>query len=142
MAFQIPVPTPGQLYTHCGPWKIREDVWTPRNITCIVNLMGMPMDWPPDFEHIIFEIRDYGVPEDAAAAPVLLKSLCDKLAAGINMAVHCHGGHGRTGMVVALLYAKLHGVPGAEAIEEVRKVNARYIETEEQEKYVRDFVHE
>jgi ADP-ribosyl-[dinitrogen reductase] hydrolase len=54
---------------------------------------------------------------------------------GISIALHCHGGKGRTGMIAARLLVELGSAP-ALAIERVRTARPGSIETREQEAFV------
>lgn len=56
------------------------------------------------------------------------------LAQGKNVLVHCAGGNGRTGMVIAGIVKSVgvrHPIPW------IRRVKSSYVETEEQEKFVK-----
>lgn len=55
-------------------------------------------------------IPDFGVPDRAAAEPVLA-ALTDDLAAGRHVLVHCWGGVGRSGLVAAALLVRLGATP-------------------------------
>jgi ADP-ribosyl-[dinitrogen reductase] hydrolase len=54
---------------------------------------------------------------------------------GISIALHCHGGKGRTGVIAARLLVELGSAP-ALAIERVRTARPGSIETREQEEFV------
>jgi protein-tyrosine phosphatase len=138
MPVEIPIPTSGKLFSHRIPIRVPGNFWADNQITCIVDLMGCPRDqrWAEDVEHIQFVIRDYSIPEDSEATRTLIHHVCEKLMAGTNVAIHCMGGAGRTGMIVSLVYARLHGVSGAEALRACRRLNPSYVETPEQEAFV------
>lgn len=63
------------------------------------------------------------------------RELREMLAHGSSFAVHCRGGLGRTGMIVARLLVELGSEPQA-AIERVRRVRPGAIETRDQEAFV------
>ncbi|MCK5366227.1 MAG: tyrosine-protein phosphatase, partial [Gammaproteobacteria bacterium] len=63
-----------------------------------------------------------------------LRSLLDD---GFSVALHCHGGKGRTGTIAARLLVELGSAP-ALAIERVRAARPGSIETTAQEKFVHD----
>jgi ADP-ribosyl-[dinitrogen reductase] hydrolase len=82
-------------------------------------------------------IRDMQVPgaDFEARWPAISLELRGLLDNGSAIAVHCHGGKGRTGTVAARLLVELGTAP-AEAIERVRRARPGAIETREQERYV------
>jgi atypical dual specificity phosphatase len=82
-------------------------------------------------------IKDMDVPAVRTTASICagMKRAID---AGRGVAVHCRAGLGRTGLLVAS-YLVWDGRSAAEAIEAVRRVNARYIQTTSQEKFIRQF---
>ena len=62
-------------------------------------------------------------------------NLRNRLLSGQSIVVHCRGGLGRTGLVVACLLIELGEEPD-EAIQRVREVRPGAVETMEQERYV------
>jgi protein-tyrosine phosphatase len=92
-----------------------------------------PMQW------IHLEITDGGIPDERFEQPWLQvrAQLISALANGERVLVHCRGGLGRTGLVVAKLLIET-GVSPDEAIKSVRTARKGAIETEEQENYVRN----
>ena len=59
---------------------------------------------------------------------------------GENVAIHCVGGLGRTGIVAALYLKKYAGLKAEQAIERVRQVRSpRAVENQEQENFIKDF---
>jgi ADP-ribosyl-[dinitrogen reductase] hydrolase len=56
---------------------------------------------------------------------------------GLDVLVHCRGGLGRAGTIAARLLIEL-GMDPTKAIEHVRAVRPRAIETSDQERYVRN----
>lgn len=92
-----------------------------------------PMQW------IHFEITDGGIPDERFEQHWLQvrAQLITALANGNRVLVHCRGGLGRTGLVVAKLLIET-GVSPDEAIKSVRTARKGAIETEEQENYVRN----
>jgi hypothetical protein len=59
------------------------------------------------------------------------------LDAGGKIAVHCHAGFGRTGLLIACILVRRDGLSAAEAIAKVRSRRASCIQNSRQ----RDFVH-
>ena len=83
-------------------------------------------------------IRDMSIPDEAFEAswrttgPALHALIRD----GFSVALHCHGGYGRTGTIAARLLVEMGSSPES-AIARVREVRPPSIETPEQEAYVR-----
>jgi len=65
-------------------------------------------------------------------------AIADALAAGKRVAVHCHGGLGRTGTLLAC-YLVQQGMSPTEAIARVREVRPGSVETREQETAVAEY---
>jgi protein-tyrosine phosphatase len=84
-----------------------------------------------------FRIKDFGVPNVKLETWALLAdSVRQLMAEGINVVVFCQGGHGRTGMVAAILCSLL-GVGGTDPVKYVRSVYCNSaVETHDQHKYV------
>lgn len=91
-----------------------------------------PMQW------IHIEITDGGIPDWRFERHWLQvrAQLIAALANGERVLVHCRGGLGRTGLVVAQLLIET-GMSSGEAIKSVRAARKGAIETEDQEDYVR-----
>ena len=85
-------------------------------------------------------IADYGVPDAAVLQDwnAALPGLVAQLQQPGQVLVHCAGGFGRTGMVVAMLLKAL-GEESEEAMARVRSVRPGTVETAEQEAFVRAF---
>merc|ERR1711964_792241 len=81
-------------------------------------------------------IKDYCVPSEDDAV-TLIEDLLNKLRAGEHIIMHCAGGNGRTGIVLYGLYRRI-GIKYA--LKSLRKVNSKYVETAEQEKFVESLV--
>ena len=90
-------------------------------------------------EHLRLAVKDGAVPtlEQEDAAMALLKGLVQRLQDGRTVVVHCRAGQGRSGTVAAMVAAVLGDRPSA-AIERVRAVVPRAVETVAQEAYVAD----
>lgn len=95
-------------------------------------MASQPFRWFP------LEIRDSDIPDSRfeSAWPRVMPELLDILRIGGGVVVHCRGGLGRTGLVVARLLVEL-GLEPEEAISRVRTVRPGAVETWEQEEYIR-----
>jgi len=85
-------------------------------------------------------IPDQDVPkaEFDAAWPQVRATLLASLHAGNNVVLHCRGGLGRTGLVAALILIET-GMTAENAIQAVRSLRPRAIETAAQERYVLNY---
>jgi ADP-ribosyl-[dinitrogen reductase] hydrolase len=84
---------------------------------------------------IYLPIADYAIPEPGG----LSRSLDQALAAaqaGKHIAVHCHGGIGRTGLFLATLATRALGLPGEQALAWVRGYVPGAVETAQQVEFV------
>lgn len=116
---------------------------------CVVTLMEdfeFPMlgiaDFPSvmasqPFEWLHLEIRDADVPDHRfeSAWPLAREKLLAVLERGGKVLVHCRGGLGRTGLMVARLLVE-QGMAAEEAIQLTRSVRQGAIETKAQERHV------
>lgn len=82
-------------------------------------------------------IEDFSTPDEhfMAAWPALRDRLLGRLAAGGRVLVHCRGGRGRSGMIVAALLVA-GGLQPAGAIAAVRRVRPGAVETAGQEAWL------
>ena len=113
-----------------------------KNIHHIVSLVGhiykiqeLITNTGIEIHHI--PIPDWGVPSKSQIQQFLeltSKILNDEEA----IYVHCYGGCGRTGTMLAL-YLISSGINGKEALEKIRSIRPCSVETEEQEKLVLEF---
>lgn len=88
------------------------------------------------FEVIQFPIKDFGVPKSKNKTRMFVDQLIGFLKEGKNILIHCVGGNGRTGLLLACLARKIFGFEGSGAIQWVRKYVPHAVETEIQEKFV------
>jgi protein-tyrosine phosphatase len=80
-------------------------------------------------------IQDFGVPHDIEPLLNLLNAIIDDVEAGKTVVVHCKGGLGRTGTVVASVLVALGWEPEA-AIAHTREARKGAVENKTQENYV------
>lgn len=113
-----------------------------RNVTLIVNLLEEHYDYIVNIEKSQFKvihlpINDFSIPNDIKAFGNQVKRIHNLLKVGQNIFVHCYGGHGRTGLLLACL-----GILDGWHIDDALFYTSRYCkgpETQEQRDFVRKF---
>ena len=90
-------------------------------------------------EVIHYPIEDFSVPKDKDGLEDAIRKVIQKAQAGVNIAVHCMGGLGRTGFFLACLAKRHFGFGGRESIRWIRQFIPDALENNEQEAYVLDF---
>ena len=86
------------------------------------------------YEYIYYPIQDRRVPTDwKSFAQFILKiaTIIKKLPAGEYIYVHCKGGHGRSGVVVACLLCYLYKIPPSDALTKTARYHSRRKEMRE-----------
>ena len=87
------------------------------------------------FDVTHFPIEDYSVPEYLHSFSNLLEVMSNSLFSGRKVAMHCHSGRGRSGLVAACFLVE-NGLEADEAIEQVRDARPGAIETRPQERFI------
>jgi len=107
-------------------------------ITAVVTLTESPLLFIPDeITYLHIPIVDFSVPtiEDAKKFVSFVEEIKSK---GGKVLVHCYAGCGRTGTMLAV-YLVYQGLSSDEAFLHLRRINECFVETEEQEEFVRNF---
>ncbi|MCA9684448.1 MAG: tyrosine-protein phosphatase [Myxococcales bacterium] len=114
------------------------DFLAEHGISRIVSLTTRPLADPDrfvarGFELIHFPIADMGIPTPRSCAV-----LCARLVEDLEsrpVLLHCRGGLGRTGTIAACCLVNL-GYEPEEALRRVRGVNANYVQTSAQARFI------
>jgi len=112
-------------------------------VTCLVTLLEARLDVELlarfGIANVFSPIPDMGAPGVDQA-----EALCREIAARIErseiVAVHCHAGLGRTGTVLAA-FLIWEGQSALDALESVRRVEPRWVQSEEQVAFLDAFAH-
>jgi atypical dual specificity phosphatase len=104
-------------------------------VRLLVNLHGRPHDPARLRRHGLREVH-LPVKDFVAPSPVQIErgldAVLETLATGEGAAVHCGGGLGRTGTVLACYLASSEGLGAEEAIQRVRAMRPGSVETSAQ----------
>lgn len=86
-------------------------------------------------ESFLFYIQDHNVPKSVEQTGKLVDYLIEQIEAGKKVHIGCIGGHGRTGMILAILVKKMLGIE--DAVEYVRKNYCqKVVETDQQARWL------
>lgn len=107
-----------------GSWPTQEQVYELEKwgVNVFVNLANdkekkiTPYTTSPETEVILFPIPDRSVPKDKIKFCSLVIDICQSLSSGKKVYIHCKGGHGRSGMLVASILAYKNKIPASDAI--------------------------
>lgn len=126
------------------PQEVELQAMANGGVTHLVTLTrtALPTPRPPDFgiEGHHFPIQDMGVPTMRAALRIASR-VHEWVDGGGKVVVHCRGGMGRTGLVLAMTLVHM-GRSAEEAIREIRAVNRHYIQTAGQARFVHELERE
>jgi len=89
-------------------------------------------------EVIYLPIPDFQVPTQEALEAAIQATI-ERARAGKNIVVHCYAGLGRTGMFLACMARRLHGMSADQAIHWVRSIIPGAIETLGQVRVIEEF---
>jgi protein-tyrosine phosphatase len=102
--------------------EIVEDLES-RGVTLFVDLTfgvyeGLePYEIKAGGQKISYPIEDMKVPYDSKDFRLFIESLAERLRHGEKMYVHCRGGHGRSGLVVACILKALFEITAEQALQ-------------------------
>ncbi len=104
-----------------------------------INIVKSQINFTKDFEHYELFIEDYTTPTPAQVKR-FLEILKEKKREQKAVLVHCIGGCGRTGLMLALAERFLYNVfDGKKSIAKIREIRSCALETPEQEEFVINF---
>jgi atypical dual specificity phosphatase len=75
----------------------------------------------------------------AAEMDLLVTRMRELLAEGKVLAVHCLAGLGRTGTIIAALMVKEKGITAQAALDQIRKVNRQFVQSDDQEDFLVEY---
>jgi photoactive yellow protein len=133
----------GSLAGMSRPGLVREldddiDALVLRGVTTVVTLEEQAVNRAAlaraGIEQIHYPIGDMRAPDERGARQ-LARDILTRIEGNERVAVHCRGGQGRTGTILAAVLIE-RGHTGAQSIELLRSLFARYIESDEQLAFV------
>jgi atypical dual specificity phosphatase len=140
---------PGQLIAAPAPERIEgaATAWSqtlrsaaePRALA-ILNLREVPDPGMPQgpAHSLHLPIEDFSVPT-VAQVDQAIAFIVANLAADRVVVVHCLGGCGRTGTVLASYLKTTEGLGAQQAIAQLRTISSCFVETAEQERFVEQY---
>ena len=111
-------------------------------LTQVVSLTQQPIDPSQLNEHQLeghhFAIQDMSIP-GIQEADQLIDHCIEAINNDHKIVVHCKAGLGRTGLTLACFLVKFKAMDAIRAIESIRSINHRYIQTDEQFQFVSEY---
>lgn len=130
-------PLPGVFFDLAYDLKALQRV----GITCLISTTQAPVPEKELQQYGIqgkaFPILDMGVPTLEQAVEIC-RYIDTMLDAGENIAVHCRAGLGRTGTVLALYLIWQHA-DALDALEKIRNIEPRWVQSDEQIEFLDEF---
>jgi atypical dual specificity phosphatase len=124
---------PGLGYGEAVTSRLRDE-----HIHLLINLHERPDSPRLGIESVHLPVPDFTAPTQAQLEQGVA-AISRALARGQRVAVHCGGGLGRTGTLLACYLVSSAGLTPDEAIARVRAARPGSIETEEQEQAIRRY---
>ena len=154
---ELPFDLPGKIYRSpmpFGPYDRQNQVWQlyqEKNV-CYVIILVEKQEYLvhahrdlPKFYHseglavLWCPISDFQVPENDDDFAAAIEDVQTQAQAGVNVAVHCLAGIGRTSIFLACMAKRQFKLNGQEAINWVRQFIPDALENLDQEQFVKDF---
>lgn len=84
---------------------------------------SLPPYLPPELTslHLSYPIPDRGAPTDPNNFHEFIATLVEQIRRGEKLYIHCRGGHGRSGLVVASILMAYYGLPASDALRLTRQ---------------------
>lgn len=153
---ELPFGLPGKIYRSAMPFGLYDregkvyPAYLEANISAVVvlaetseilaksgrDLRELYLQHGMDILHL--PIQDYDIPEKKFLKQAVTEAL-DLVCQGKNIAIHCSGGIGRTGMMLACMAKQVFHTDGEQSISWVRKFVPGAVETDSQRLLVIDF---
>ena len=111
-----------------------------QGIHLVVTLTERPIEPSPEaygMRGLHFPIPDMGIPTPKATAPICRQILAS-MDAGEAVLVHCRGGLGRTGLLLACCLVA-RGEHPEQALSFIRGIRPTYVQTTAQERFITHF---
>lgn len=146
-AFPLPIKSEYKIFTGKIPSRYDAEMLKTSNVVAAIVLVEqstMELFRLEEFykenelEYFHFPIEDFGTPPSTQYALSIVNTILKVVEVG-NVYIHCMGGRGRTGMIMACLTAFVKQINGFEAIHYTRRIIPGAIEARTQETFVDKF---